>query len=63
MTSKGKPILFVLFTDKGYTCSSDLNSRLGDKDTARVKVNTTTKCQLIYIFITYVGKSLSFLFL
>jgi hypothetical protein len=47
MTSKGQPILFFLFMDKGYTCSSDLNSRLGDKDTARVKVNTKTKLLLL----------------
>jgi hypothetical protein len=26
--------------DKGYTCSSDLNPRLGKKDAGRVKVKT-----------------------
>jgi predicted oxidoreductase len=33
--------------DTGYTCSSDLGSRLGEKDTAREQVKTNTKCQLI----------------
>jgi hypothetical protein len=30
--------IYFAFIDKGYTCSSDLNPRLGENDTARVKV-------------------------
>jgi hypothetical protein len=51
MTSKGQPTLILY-----YTCTSDLNPRLGEKDTARVTVETITNCQLIDYYLTNVGK-------
>jgi hypothetical protein len=38
-----------VFMVKGYTCSSDLNPRPGEKYTARVTVKTNTKCQFVWL--------------